>query len=203
VTRDRGIRDNLLATLAGWANWQGDGKHNVAWVNNLPQQHVQPEDCVVYFVRSFSDGVVQSVVNQLPTARRATLAPTIAAAQNPSNLTLLGLTVPDSQQGSVSEVYMSKCLTALFPLHSRNPGFTSALAAQYVLLLAVTALHEVMHNKVEPQMGANWNLHTQGGGGIAPGIQVRGGQVTSLPLPTNLNLLAANFNSAHPQFIAA
>jgi len=200
---DGQFRDQILALLQGWATWPlGRDRYRVSWVNNLVQQAPTAHDCVVYFVHNYTRGVIQAT---LTTSQATVMQNQLAIARNPSNFREVGLTAAGGSQAHASEVYLGKCLSALRQLRRDNPVFTPRELREYPLLLAMAALHEAMHNKVEPEMPPNWSQHNQGGGGVAGSmIFAPGGQLLGPPGPTQANqtFLQQHFASRHPQYIA-
>jgi hypothetical protein len=200
---DSAFRRSIQTTLDGFAQWQSD-KYKVAWVNNLTQQAIRPEDCLVYFVGNYSTGVGRRWAH----STGSTLTPAQQGSMNTFTFAELGMTYNAPGQPTLSEVHIDKCLHALRLLRANNPTFSATEIVDYPIVLAAYAWHEAMHNKVEPHMGRGWDLHVNGGGGWANGLTfgtnggIRGpGCGPMAPTQRNMQLMQQHFAKRGPQFI--
>jgi hypothetical protein len=123
------------------------------------------------------------------------------------NLAELGITWRYAEsEPTVSEVHLAKCRRALGGGPSSSvSGWSAHQLEQYPLVLAVVAWHEAMHNKVEPHMGRDWDLHADGGGAWAGSIPFSpaGGYVgAAAPSDRNVDLMRSRFGRDVPQYLA-
>ena len=208
------IRDMVKRQIVTWTGWSGS-PHDVQWKLRIEQQAIGRRDSVVYFVGSFSSGVVRPRMRQdyqnANDSQRAELREREIAWANDSRSrppTHLGATVAEAP--AASEVWIEACLFQIFGLGAHRPNWSPVLLDRTAKILAAVALHELAHNKVEPvQQRSNpaWNLHNpaHGGGRIFTGVPSYNIQ----PSTTNMNLLRTHVAAprqqevlAHPAFAA-
>jgi hypothetical protein len=199
------FRSEVQRILTSFASWP-DSKYTVSWVDNLTQQLVLPEDCVVYFVDGYGVGVAKQFLDRNGSRLDSALQALVA----PFNFTSLGVTVDiPGQPECVSEVHIGKVLHGLRQLRRHRSEFNPNEMTQYPVVLAAAAWHEAMHNKVDARMGPGWNLHNQGGGAWASqpvmSFLPNGGINLTLsalePSSVNRLLMQQYFPQPVPQFV--
>ena len=203
------LRTTVQNFLQHWASWQ-DAKGTALWTMHPSQQGIIPSDCIVYFVSSYSHGVVRPRVQQaladpglLPATRaQLTAADQMYAQQSMITGAIRHLGLTDATIPAVSEVWIGLITRMVRGLHAMNPVWTDAEIEGVGYALAACAYHEAMHNKVEPNAGAGFNLHGPlGGGGIARGISSQMIGSRQPPNSTHQSLMAQFFAVPRLQYI--
>jgi hypothetical protein len=155
------IHNSMKTHLQSWVqNW---GNIGVVLKNTI--QSVPVVDCVVYIVNSFNSGFARGTLQGLGTSASAAQQQQLAqysqsAMDVSTNIQFLGVTVLDVNP-AVSEVWVSRVIQLIRGTRRYSTNWTDAELESYGYALAHMAVHEMMHNKVDPNFGPNWNLHIQ------------------------------------------
>jgi hypothetical protein len=177
---------DLVATRAGHHT-----RIQVLWTTDVSHETVGQRDIVIYFTNWYASdqsgsrgnsGVVDRYLRERGSATRSS-DPELSRAygdlrrQHITNNTTPsegGLCVADTDGAAASS---STSVSEVFTDIVRHAAAMPTGATNWELLLrnrlgfglAGMAFHEAMHNKVDPFRPSGWNLHTDGGGGLALG----------------------------------
>lgn len=200
------IRDRIQEYIEDWTGWTG-APHNVRWSLRIHEQPVVPDDAIVYFVWNYStNGVVSPAVNRvlsdpsLSTDDRTELLQARDQWRNESLSTspkALGATFFEGSE-AISEAWVRPTLYQEFGIRLSSPSWTSGPGGTLDRVcqdFAITVLHEVGHNKVEPAMQAStpgWDMHVDGSCGAFGGDPCCSS--ATVPNPANLLLLDTHFD---------
>jgi hypothetical protein len=156
------------------------------WVPGASASQVRPSpnEIVIYFVDTYMRGVIFPQMDQL---RLRAASPRMRQHYNQQHASALppaagqplpefGLTFTvrpnDIQPGSgapwvVSEVYvgeiMRRAFAGMFPRNRYMANFMNEQQNRVGALIAETAFHEALHNKLDPNRPRGWDMHSLGG----------------------------------------
>ena len=163
------VGDKLQAIFQRVIDHRACPYKSVRWFPGSPGMTLDPGELLVYFVASYRSSVIADAGGM----------PTDTTSMEEGGLTW------DSPNGMISEVWLDGS-----PLRAAKP----LSDAKYQQLLANTAFHELMHNKLDAATrGAVLNdIHHNGGGGLADPRH------TSQTGPTDKNIELMAQNMATP-----
>jgi hypothetical protein len=178
------LRQRVRRNLERWATWPAEGSP-VLWTDRPAGAGVRDTDCIVYFVPTYREGIIVGRTRRDP--QFAGLHYAMLQQLSLGDPTHLSATIADPP--AMSEVWAGDIIRWIREAKAGSVIWTEAELEQVTYALAVAALHEAMHNKVEPAKGDDWDLHDQGGGDAALALARRTVEKKRPPHAVNLRLL--------------
>jgi hypothetical protein len=190
------LRQRVRRNLERWATWPAEGSP-VLWTDRPAGAGVRDTDCIVYFVPTYREGIIVGRTRRDP--QFAGLHYAMLQQLSLGDPTHLSATIADPP--AMSEVWAGDIIRWIREAKAGSVIWTEAELEQVTYALAVAALHEAMHNKVEPAKGDDWDLHDQGGGDAALALARRTVEKKRPPNAVNLRLLGTYLGSRRRQYI--
>lgn len=190
------LRRRVKNNLERWATWPAEGTP-VLWTDRPAGAGVRDTDCIVYFVPTYREGVIVGRTRREPKLAAHHYA--VLQQLNLGDPTHLSATIADPP--AMSEVWAGDLIQWIRESRAANPVWTEVELEQVSYALAIAALHEAMHNKVESVKEPEWDLHRNGGGDAALPLARR--VVAKRPPPgiENRRLLGLYLGSRRRQYI--
>ena len=190
------LRRRVQANLSRWATWPSEGSP-VLWTDRPGNAGVRDTDCIVYFVPTYREGLIVNRTRREP--KYAGLHYALLQQLSLGDPTHLSATIADPP--ALSEVWAGDILRWIRESKTNSVIWTEAEMDQVCYALAVAAMHEAMHNKVEPVKGDDWDLHRHGGGEAASPLSRRSVEKRISPNSENRRLLGLYLGSRRRQFV--
>lgn len=190
------LRYEILRNLTSWATWNAEGSA-VQWTDRPLSAGIYDTDCVVYFVPNYRDGL--AVVRTRREINLAGLHLVLLGQASLGDPVHLGTTILDPP--ALSEVWTMDLLRWSRDAPLGNTIWSESDIRQAGYALAASALHEVMHNKIESLREDEWELHQDGGGGMAAPLSRLAMKARARPTAENQHLLRLYFGSRRAQYI--
>ena len=190
------LKRRIKGNLERWASWPADSSP-VLWTDRPAGAGIRDTDCVVYFVPTYREGVIVGRTRREP--KFAGYHYALLQQLSLGDPAHLSATIADPP--AMSEVWASDMMRWIRESRAANPIWTETELAQVSYALAIAAIHEAMHNKVESVKEDDWELHRHGGGNAALPLARRSLEKRPPPSVENRRLLGLYFGSRRRQYV--
>jgi len=190
------LRRRIQANLSRWATWPAETS-TVLWTDRPGGAGVRDTDCIVYFVPTYREGLIVTRTRRDP--QYAGLHYALLQQLSLGDPIHLSATIADPP--AMSEVWAGDIIRWVREDRATKVIWTDVELEQVAYALAIAALHEAMHNKVESVKDDDWDLHRHGGGEAATALARRSMEKRVPPNAENRRLLGLYLGSRRRQYV--